>query len=180
MNHGQASQSQGIHTLVAYTYADLSARTGATGFVSTDVGKLAFQIDNASYWLLSAVDPTWVKLSTGGYYPLVAGNQAAGSTYTLLGALPELDYSRLGSVCSLRTLVQIPASSTAQVRLYNVTDTEILYESGVVSGPQTNYDFGPAAITLPTGSAVIEFWMSTPTITGGNATCLSAGLIIDG
>lgn len=121
------------------------------------------------------------QLSSGPaltYLPLVSGNQQAGSTYTLIGAMPVLDYSLLSGVYRLNTLIQIPAGSTAQIRLYDQTNSAILYESGIVAGLQTDYNFGPIIFTAPIGSAVIEFWMSTPTITGGSATCLAAGVTI--
>lgn len=183
MNHGQVTSTQGIHSLVSYVYPTAVDRTGAVGFVASDLGKLALQADSGTYWLLSSTDPAWVQVSTGGqkYLPLVAGNQPAGSTYTLIGALPVMDWDLEGQgsrVFTLNTLVQIPASSTAQVRLYDVTHTTILYESGIVAGMQTNHNFGPQVFTAPAGSAVLELWLATPTITGGNATCLAAGIVI--
>jgi len=124
------------------------------------------------------------KLSSGPaltYLPLVSGTQPAGSTYTLIGAIPVLDYTVLGAgtaVFRLNTLVQIPAGSTAQIRLYDKTNTTILFESGVVAGLETDYNFGPQIFTPPTGSAIIEFWLATPTITGGSSSCLAAGIVI--
>ena len=182
MDHGRLTGSN-IHSLVAYVYNDQAGREGATGFETSDVGKLAFQSSDSSYWLLTAVTPVWVQLSTGagggggGYFPLVSGSQQAGSTYTLLGAIPLTDWVAAAPAdLALHTLVQIPSGSSAQIRVYDVTNTVTLFESAVVAGPQTNYDFGPQTFAAPRGSAVIEFWLATPTITGGPASCLAAGL----
>jgi hypothetical protein len=49
-----------------YTYADATARTGASGFVSTDVGAIALQLDNGSLWMLASVAPTWTALTSAG------------------------------------------------------------------------------------------------------------------
>src|SRR4030067_1254203 len=57
--HAKQVLTDGIHTPIAYEYANASARTGATGFVSTDLYKLARQTDDNSIWLLVAITPTW-------------------------------------------------------------------------------------------------------------------------
>ena len=44
----------------SYFYTNAAARTGATGFVAGDVGKIAYQDGNpGSYWRLTATTPTW-------------------------------------------------------------------------------------------------------------------------
>jgi hypothetical protein len=51
-----------------YTYADQSEREAATGFVAGDVGKVAFQESDGTYWTLSDDAPvTWTaKTVTAG------------------------------------------------------------------------------------------------------------------
>lgn len=53
-----------IHVPFAWTYANAGVRTGATGFVSSDVGKLALQSDTETLWMLTAVTPAWQALGT--------------------------------------------------------------------------------------------------------------------
>lgn len=53
------------HVVHAYTYANAAARTGATGFVSGDIGKIALQSDNGSFWILQTIAPVWVELGVG-------------------------------------------------------------------------------------------------------------------
>lgn len=92
--------SNGLANAVPYrwTYADATARTSATGFVSTDVGALALQQSDNSLWLLTATTPTWTQLSGGG------GGATIGSG----------------------TLASRPAAGTAG-NLYLPTDAPYLY-----------------------------------------------------
>jgi hypothetical protein len=56
-----------IHLIHQWSYASAAARTGASGFVSADIGKVAYQTDNSSWWVLTATTPTWAELTgTGG------------------------------------------------------------------------------------------------------------------
>jgi hypothetical protein len=60
-DHGKLDPAlQGIHVPYQFSYANNAARTGAGGFVSTDVGKFARQTDNNTIWMLTATTPTWV------------------------------------------------------------------------------------------------------------------------
>jgi hypothetical protein len=56
------SASAKNHKIENWTYANAGTRTAATGFVSGDIGKIAYQSDNGTYWRLTAVTPTWVAL----------------------------------------------------------------------------------------------------------------------
>lgn len=55
-----------IHKPHNYEYADATARLAATGFVVGDVGKLALQLSDTTYWILSAMTPAWVSLGATG------------------------------------------------------------------------------------------------------------------
>lgn len=61
----QSPTNGGIHVPYAFVYADAAARTGATGLVAADIGKLARQLDDNSLWMLIATTPTWI-VTTGG------------------------------------------------------------------------------------------------------------------
>ena len=54
--------STDVHVINAYTYATAVARGAATGFVAADVGKVALQSDENSFWVLVATTPTWAFL----------------------------------------------------------------------------------------------------------------------
>ena len=47
------------HIVETWQYADAAARTGASGFDSLDVGKLALQLDTGTVYRLTATTPTW-------------------------------------------------------------------------------------------------------------------------
>lgn len=49
-----------------WTYADAAARTGATGFISSDIGQLAYQSDNQTHWRLQSTAPSWIQDTSGG------------------------------------------------------------------------------------------------------------------
>ena len=53
-----------VHKVYNWTYANAGARTGAT-VVSGDVGKVAFQADTSTLWLLKDITPTWLQITTG-------------------------------------------------------------------------------------------------------------------
>jgi len=54
-----------IHVPHTWEYADKTARVAATGFLSTDEKKLAFQLDDFSYWVLSDFSvPSWTALGS--------------------------------------------------------------------------------------------------------------------
>ncbi|HEV2841538.1 MAG TPA: type II secretion system protein [Chthoniobacterales bacterium] len=49
-----------------WNYADAPARTGATGFATSDLGQLAYQSDNQTFWRLETTAPTWAQDTSGG------------------------------------------------------------------------------------------------------------------
>jgi len=63
--HSAQTVSDGIHVSYSYSYADTSARTGASGFVTADIGKFARQTDDNTIWILTATAPTWIELGSG-------------------------------------------------------------------------------------------------------------------
>jgi hypothetical protein len=55
-----------IHRLQCLEYANATLRGAATGFLATDVGRVAKQTDDNSFWLLTNYSPiTWVLISGG-------------------------------------------------------------------------------------------------------------------
>jgi hypothetical protein len=74
-----APPAGGSAPLETWTYATAAARTGATGFVAGDIGKIAYQTDDGTYWRLMAVTPTW--------QPLWRDDSASTDEYECLRAL---------------------------------------------------------------------------------------------
>jgi hypothetical protein len=61
MLHSAATKN---HRLENWQFADAAARAAAI-VVSADIGKIAFQLDNKSYWRLTATTPTWEQAMAG-------------------------------------------------------------------------------------------------------------------
>lgn len=82
-----------VHQIHQYEFADAAARTGASGFVTADEGKVARQLDNDSFWVLNDPAPTWGPLSASA---LIAATTVTDET--LLNSAPavgtDLDYAR--------------------------------------------------------------------------------------
>lgn len=54
-----------VHIVYNWTYADAAARAAAAGLLSTDVGKIARQLDDDSLWMLIDESPvTWKDIGT--------------------------------------------------------------------------------------------------------------------
>ena len=68
------------HAAHNWEYADATARTSATGFVSGDIGKIAWQLDNDSFWVLKATTPTWAEVSSS------TAHVGLDATFLLMGA----------------------------------------------------------------------------------------------
>jgi hypothetical protein len=73
-----------------WTYADAAARTGAGGFTAADLRGVAWQVDEASLWVLLSVAPTWQRIETAGNEeglgaitarPLFAGSRTGSETF---------------------------------------------------------------------------------------------------
>lgn len=174
-----------VHILTAGALDELRSASGLRS--ATTIVNVEAATAPTTGQMLVATDSThatWQTVSSGGpktlYLPLMSGLLSAGSTYTLLGLLPPLNYSTLGVgsvVFSFVAYINVPTASTAQVRLYDVTNSNPIFESSIISGPQVEYNAGNTPITLAAGSSMLEFWLSTPTITGGSATCFAAGIL---
>lgn len=61
------------HPPHSYEYVNASARTSATGFTSSDIGKLAWQQDNDTFWVLTSATPTWVTFGSSGTWGGISG-----------------------------------------------------------------------------------------------------------
>ncbi len=86
------------HIAHAYEYANAAARTGATGFTSADIGKIARQTDDNSFYVLQAVTPTWAAITGGGggvtpKSNLTWGNGSVSATTTTRYLSPGYDSS---------------------------------------------------------------------------------------
>lgn len=94
-----------IHIIQAFTYANASARIGATGLVAGDVGKVALQTDNMSFWVLTNYSPvTWIDLAGTGVVTAHASTHKgdgsdpiAVATQSVSGLMSAADKTKLDS-----------------------------------------------------------------------------------
>ena len=87
--------------LAHWTYATAAARTGDTGFFNQDIGKIAYQTDTNTYWVLTATTPAWAVVGA----TIVS---SPGQTYTLVLA----DANTVLQHTSTATTYTIPANSS--------------------------------------------------------------------
>lgn len=71
-----------VHIIYQWSYANAAARTGASGFVSADIGKVAHQQDNDSFWVLTATTPTWSEITGTGATTSFLGLTDTPSSYS--------------------------------------------------------------------------------------------------
>lgn len=65
--HSRQQTEHGIHTPIAFIYADEVERIAAGGFEDNDLNKVAKQEDNDTFWCLDTVSPpTWIPFGGGG------------------------------------------------------------------------------------------------------------------
>jgi prepilin-type N-terminal cleavage/methylation domain-containing protein len=82
-----------------WTYPDAAARTGASGFVASDIGQLAYESATQTYWRLTEAAPTWTSDTTGGI--IVKGTMTCtvtklSTTPLIYGAVFTIGYQYLG------------------------------------------------------------------------------------
>lgn len=53
-----------VHMPFAWEYANASARTATGSFASGDVGKLSWQQDDNTVWILTTTTPTWAQIGS--------------------------------------------------------------------------------------------------------------------
>lgn len=71
MDHRNAGREIGVHTILAFEYADATARLAAGGFVLEDIGKVAKQLDDGSKWILDSITPSIAWSPLGAAVSLV-------------------------------------------------------------------------------------------------------------
>lgn len=117
-----------------WTYADATARAAASGFVSADVGALAWQQSDNTFWMLTATTPTWVSVAGG----------TNGSPAGLTGATAATRY--VGGTAS-----GAPASGTFAVGDFVIDQTGKLWVCTTAGTPGTWTQIG-------SGGGSFEAW----------------------
>jgi hypothetical protein len=134
------SDSIANHVLHNWSYADSAEREADTAVVAADLGKIAYQEDNGSYWRLTAITPTWVFLFGGGLYKVNdIGDFGGGSLDISLADGNSINLTVSTSTVTFTFSDILPAGTEHQFRMYALN-----------FGSQTiNW---PAAVQWPGGS----------------------------
>lgn len=83
---GRHSVQIANHRLETWVYADATARLAATGFTVDDVGRIAFQQSDGSYWRLSDDSPiTWATVTGGASTADITTHAAIDAAQTVKG-----------------------------------------------------------------------------------------------
>lgn len=88
-----------IHLVHNWEYANAAARTGASGFIASDVGKWAKQLDDGSFWELTATTPTWAqRTGAGSSGPATQIDETGGPSTLDIGAIVDGEFlKRVGT-----------------------------------------------------------------------------------
>lgn len=152
-----------IHIPHQWEYVDTNARTSATGFVSTDIGKLARQTDNNTLWMLTATTPTWKEVGGGSgdvVGPVSSTNNGIVLFDSTTGKLIK------DSQKSITTTLGIDDTTVpTSLAVKTVTDgkqNSIGYTPENISNKSTDntlgHDTTPSDVLYPTQKAVHDFW----------------------
>jgi hypothetical protein len=90
------------HILENWTFATAALRITAGTYVAGDVGKVAYQTDNGTYWRLTATTPTWEQLSPWiNYSTALQSPSATVRTYITgsdIGGLAPIGKLNVGTI----------------------------------------------------------------------------------
>jgi hypothetical protein len=121
-----------MHVIHTFTYADEIERSAAT-FATTDVGKVALQSDNKSFWLLTQDSPAlWAPLGSGS---ASSGGADTRASYLVLNITSSLANERVLSVSGSSGLRLVDLGANGQAQL-SINDNVVATVSGTTfSGP---------------------------------------------
>lgn len=112
------------HVIHNWEYANSTVREAASGFVGTDLKKLALQLDDNSLWLLTATTPTWISASGVATHSNLANLDYASAGHTGFASLTEaqtLTNKRITARASSEASSATPTINTDNVDIHRVT-----------------------------------------------------------
>lgn len=123
------------HPVHNYEYADATARTAASGFTASDVGKVAQQLDDESFWVLKNHSPiTWAQIDGGG-----AGEANTGSNVGT--GQGNIFRDKTGTTLNFKKLQQSGA-----ITITDNPDEIVIATTGAVGEANTASNVGTAGV----------------------------------
>lgn len=115
--HSQQATADGIHGILAYFFANSTARDAVGAYYSYDIGKVCKLTSDSTLWILSSVaspglsaTPTWTSLGSGGG----GGGAAAQANNTITGNISGSTAVPVGLTPSqVKTLLAIASSDVS-------------------------------------------------------------------
>lgn len=158
-HHEFTPDEHGIHTIVAYKYANAAARAAATGFTAVDVGKVSRQLDDGSFWILTAYSPiTWQKIGIGAGTRMSYSEADVSTTSSGAPLILALDTDAVDVAVFAATTVgvgggwvRLPAASSAMYgKIFHIWNVATLGLLTVRSETGTTIN----TLNPPTGGAI--------------------------
>lgn len=167
-----------LHVVNAFTYADEAARNAASGFTSADLGKVAWQQSDDSFYALTGVSPAaWTLLSSGGVLSqlnkveveirkassgtLAKGQAVYVSAWDDTNDLPLCELAKGDSASTLPVvgIVSVPATDSSTGKVLVVGLVRDLDTSGLTEGEPfyiSATTAGEITSTPPSGPYVVQ------------------------
>lgn len=186
MNHADLIRN---HILENWVFPNAAARNGAGAYQTYDLGKIAYQVDNGTYWRLTATTPSWASLNPATNTVMSTPVNPTGITSTsgvMLGLAVAFMPTRTGRMFLVITgsMSNSGASNGAKVELRYGGSTPPTFNSapaGSTVGKAVNLinNAGTAALRVPfavqgilTGAGVgVTYWIDIL------ATAVTAGTV---
>lgn len=203
--HGQQQAVDGVHTPVAFIYSSIGVLTSSTGYVDSDLYKLAYVTGDNSLWFLSRYSPpVWNQLqiaqSASFQMTMLAGtvttNTAHSASKQTLGMV-YYDFNRVGGFGGTKRIIfnaifdciSVDTDLSAAVDINDVNGiiafppgqlTASFLSSSNPSAQQYSVDLTQVFQNV-TGSGLIEarLWRTVSGSLGSSATCRQARLDVE-
>lgn len=126
-----ALTSSNLHKTYPWSYANATARTGAGGFASGDLGHLALQLDDYSLWVLTATTPTWKRVDYD------SSHTHSNATTSVAGFMAAADKTKLDGIETGATADQ--SANEILTALLGVDGASSLLDADLLDGQEGSY-----------------------------------------
>ena len=145
LDHSRQTRTEGVHTIIAYAYADETTRLAATGFVAGDVGKVAIDLDtNNLNWLVDDSPITWATFDAGAAAQLnkveIACRKGSSGTLAVGKAVYANGWNVVGDYATCELAKADSASTLPTVGIISQEATDSTTGKVMVVGVISNLD----------------------------------------